>query len=439
MQPQRHLETKNTDRNHILFFMSSCLRGCLLLLLFVSWCLGGCLFLSYLLFLVSLCLGGCLFLSYLLFLVSPCLGGCLFLSSSLLCAFVVPPLSFGMEGYLIPILLSANEAQWLTKHSTVAQFPEETMTDYGKPGFDPQQPADFKAAFAAEKYLLPDNAATVLFLAGALDKPVLVEGPAGVGKTDCARVLARVLDRKLIRLQCYEGLDEAKALYEWQYGKQLLYGQILREKIAEVTSGAAGLSEAMDRVFAFEDLFFSQRFLQPRPLLEAILSEDPVVLLVDEVDKSDPEFEAFLLEVLSDFTVSIPELGTMSARTIPRVILTSNNGREMSDALKRRCLHLFLDFPSPETELEIIRYKVPDLDESLAKQAVNVVEKLRNMPLKKTPGISETLDWASSLVTLCVDNLSDEVLNQTMTVLLKYERDLDQAREKLKELRSAMG
>ncbi|MDQ7785214.1 MAG: MoxR family ATPase [Desulfomonilaceae bacterium] len=305
--------------------------------------------------------------------------------------------------------------------------------------FHLNKPDDLKKAFYAEKYLLADNAALVLFLAGEINKPVLVEGPAGAGKTDLARVLARTLGRRLIRLQCYEGLDEGKALYEWQYGKQLLYSQILKDKIAATISDESDLAEAMERVFAFEDVFFSERFLQPRPLLEAITSTEPAVLLVDEVDKSDPEFEAFLLEVLSDFTVSIPELGTVSAKTMPRVVLTSNSSREMSDALKRRCLHLYLDFPDRETEMEIIRLKVPDLGETVAHQATAVVDALRHMSLKKSPSISETLDWAAALVSLCVEHLSDDVLDRTLSVLLKYERDLAQAREKRSELTRAMG
>jgi MoxR-like ATPase len=299
-------------------------------------------------------------------------------------------------------------------------------------------PDDLKRAFSARKYLLPDKAATVLFLAGRLEKPVLVEGPAGVGKTDLARVLADALDRRLIRLQCYEGLDEAKALYEWQYGKQLLYSQILKDKIGDIIAGKRGLAEAMESVFSFDDIFFSERFLQARPLLQAIQSPDPVVLLVDEVDKGDPEFEAFLLEALSDFTVSIPEIGTIKAKTIPSVILTSNNSRELSDALKRRCLHLFLDFPSPQIELEIVRLKTPDLKDTVARQVVAVVDRLRKMSLKKSPSISETLDWAAALVSLCVEDLTDEILEETLSVVLKYELDLSRAREKMSELKRAL-
>lgn len=299
-------------------------------------------------------------------------------------------------------------------------------------------PEDFKTAFSGCNYLLPEQAATILFLAGKLEKPILVEGPAGVGKTDLARVLSTVLGCKLIRLQCYEGLDEGKALYEWQYGKQLLYSQILKDKISEILEGKPNLSEAMERVFRFDDVFFSERFLQPRPLLAAISAREPVVLLIDEVDKSDSEFEAFLLEVLSDYSVSIPEIGTICANTIPRVILTSNNNREMSDALKRRCLHLFIDFPGPEAELEIIRLKNPAVGETLGRHVVDIVNRIRNLPLKKAPSISETLDWAAALVSLSVDSMSEEAFNRTLGALLKYENDLGLARDLLPELKKEM-
>ena len=206
--------------------------------------------------------------------------------------------------------------------------------------------------FAKNNYIASRRIATVIYLAGALQKPVLVEGPAGVGKTDLGKVLAASLDHELIRLQCYEGLDEGKALYEWEYAKQLLYTQILKDKISEVLVGTQGLAQAVERIAAEDEVFFSERFMLPRPLLKAITSEKRVVLLIDEIDKADAEFEAFLLELLSDFQVTVPEIGTIKAKQIPLVILTSNNAREMSDALKRRCLHLYIDFPSKEQELE---------------------------------------------------------------------------------------
>lgn len=292
-------------------------------------------------------------------------------------------------------------------------------------------PRTFQQAFFHHGYVLPDRAATVVFLAARLEKPILVEGPAGVGKTDLARVLALASGRPLIRLQCYEGLDETKALYEWQYGKQLLYSQILKDKISETLAGEKSLARAMERVFAFEDVFFSRRFLLPRPLLTAITANEPVVLLIDEIDKSDAEFEAFLLEVLSDYSISIPEIGTLSAQTIPLVVLTSNNTREIGDALKRRCLHLYLDFPTPDRELDILRLKLPGLSESLGRQVVNVVDRLRRQPLKKIPSISETIDWAAALMVLSVESLSVEVFQQTLGVLLKFENDLNRANDSL--------
>ena len=238
----------------------------------------------------------------------------------------------------------------------------------------------------------------------------------------------------LIRLQCYEGLDEAKALYEWKYGKQLLYTQMMKEKINDVVSGAQNLTEAVDRIAAQEDAFFSERFIQPRPLLQAISSAKPVVLLVDEVDKSDPEFEAFLLEVLSDFQVSIPELGTRTARNIPFVFLTSNDSRDMSDALKRRCIHLYIDYPDRNLEMRIVRLKIPRIKDRLAGQLIDAIHKIRDLDLKKKPCVSETLDWAQSLIALQIEDLSSEVVSDTLNIILKYQADVNLVRDKLAQI-----
>ena len=238
----------------------------------------------------------------------------------------------------------------------------------------------------------------------------------------------------MIRLQCYEGLDETKALYEWEYAKQLLYTQMVKEKIEDVVSGAHNLPEAVDRIAAQEDAFFSERFIQPRPLLQAISSVKPVVLLVDEVDKSDPEFEAFLLEVLSDFQVSIPEVGTRKARNIPFVFLTSNDSRDMSDALKRRCIHLYIDYPDKALETRIVRLKIPQITDRLTGQLIDAIHKIRDFDLKKKPCVSETLDWAQSLIALQIEDLSPEVVRNTLNVILKYQADVEQVREKLDQL-----
>jgi MoxR-like ATPase len=286
---------------------------------------------------------------------------------------------------------------------------------------------------AGQKYICSREVATVVYLACAMRRPLLVEGPAGVGKTEIAKAIAGASDLDLIRLQCYEGLDEAKALYEWEYTKQLLYTQILKDKIGEVLSAARDLREAVECIAKEDDIFFSEKFLLPRPLLRALVSPQPTVLLVDEVDKSDTEFEAFLLEVLSDFQISVPEIGTLKAKHIPFVILTSNNSREMSDALKRRCLHLHLDFPSPKTEAAIIKLKVPDAGRKLAEDVVRFIYRLRRLDLKKAPSISESLDWVSALVLLNLRNLAGPKVRDTLGSLLKYEGDARKAADELKK------
>ena len=293
--------------------------------------------------------------------------------------------------------------------------------------------ADVRRLLAEQKYICDNNIATVVYLATRLGKPLLVEGPAGVGKTELAKAISSSVDARLIRLQCYEGLDEAKALYEWEYAKQLLYTQILKDKIGEVTAGTRTLSEAVDRLMAQDDVFFSYRFVLPRPLLQAIQNEETTVLLIDEIDKADAEFEAFLLEILSDFQVTVPEIGTIEAKQIPIVVLTSNNAREMSDALKRRCIHLYIDFPSRELELEIVRLKVPEVHDRLADDVVGLVHAVRKLDLKKQPSISETLDWARALTIMNVDSLGEALVRDTLSTICKYEGDLRKAEKELEQ------
>jgi len=294
--------------------------------------------------------------------------------------------------------------------------------------------ADVQERLQQAQYVTSKEIATVIFLAMVTKKPILVEGPAGVGKTELAKAVSRALNLELIRLQCYEGLDEAKALYEWEYAKQLLYTQMVKEKVGDVLAGAKTLAQAVDRIADQEDAFFSERFIQPRPLLKAITSDEPVVLLIDEVDKSDPEFEAFLLELLSDFQVTIPELGTQKARNIPFVVLTSNNYRDMSDALKRRCIHIYIDYPDRDLEHRIVTLKIPGITDRLSLQIVDAVRNMRKLDLKKKPSISETIDWGRSLLALNVDELTSEMLLDTLNMLCKYRSDSEMVKARAQEL-----
>jgi MoxR-like ATPase len=283
----------------------------------------------------------------------------------------------------------------------------------------PSSVDDVAAGLRDAGYLAGDATALVAFLAARLGKPVLVEGPAGVGKTELAKALARYLDRRLVRLQCYEGLDEAKALYEWNYRKQLL--RIQAESDATRAAGWEGV----------QDDIFGEEFLLERPLMTAISSPDPVVLLIDEIDKADQEFEAMLLELLSDFQITIPELGRVEARTHPIVLLTSNNTRELTEALKRRCLYLWLDYPDTEQELAIVRLHAPEIAESVARRLVEVIAMVRELDLKKPPSIAESIDWARALLLLGADDITPEVFRSTMSIIVKHRTDLDTVAERV--------
>ena len=283
----------------------------------------------------------------------------------------------------------------------------------------PETPAEVEASLREASYLADDSTALIAFLAQRLGKPILVEGPAGVGKTELAKALARATGRELVRLQCYEGLDEAKALYEWNYRKQLLQIQAT----ASASEGEAG-APSMGEIFTSE-------FLLERPLMRAIANPEPVVLLIDEIDKTDQEFEAMLLELLSDFQITIPEMGRIEATTHPIVLLTSNNSRELTEALKRRCLYLWLDYPSAEREIEIIRLHAPDVDEQLAVRLVEVVDMVRELDLKKPPSISESIDWARTLLLMGADDIDAEVFQDSLSIIIKHRSDLDLVAEKI--------
>jgi MoxR-like ATPase len=280
----------------------------------------------------------------------------------------------------------------------------------------PQSVDEVTAGLRAAGYLPGESTALVSYLAAKLGKPILVEGPAGVGKTELAKALSRYLDRTLVRLQCYEGLDEAKALYEWNYRKQLL----------RIQAEADGTGWQ-----AVQDDIFGEEFLLARPLLSAISSEQPVVLLIDEIDKTDQEFEAMLLELLSDFQITIPELGRIEARTHPIVLLTSNNTRELTEALKRRCLYLWLDYPTIEHELEIVRMHTPELPETVAAKLVEVIGFVRELDLKKPPSIAESIDWARALLLLGAEDITPELFHQTMSLIVKHRTDIDIVAERV--------
>ncbi|APR77340.1 Hypothetical protein A7982_02687 [Minicystis rosea] len=300
----------------------------------------------------------------------------------------------------------------------------------------PASPAELEALLGRARYIADAATALTAWLALRMRRPLLLEGPAGVGKTDLARAAAEALGRPLVRLQCYEGLDEAKALYEWDYAKQMLYTQLLRDAVAREVSGAPTIAEAAALVAKSEASFFNEHFLIPRPLLQALRSPKPAVLLIDEVDRADPEFEAFLLEILSELQVTIPEIGTIraDAEDPPLVLLTTNGTREMTEALRRRCLHAFLDYPPPSREIAILETAIPGIDAALAARVVSFVNALRAMDLRKAPAISETIDWARALLMLGGTKLDKALVESTLGLLLKHQNDKSDVTSKLDRL-----
>jgi MoxR-like ATPase len=314
------------------------------------------------------------------------------------------------------------------------------LTSSAEAAFDAAQSPHFASidalisGLAEVGYIASRRIATSLYMAVRLQKPILVEGTAGVGKTELALCTAALLGLPLIRMQCYEGLDESKALYEWKYGKQLLYTQILKDKIGHLVEDADSLDEALHKLSGFQDIFFSRDFLEPRPLLKAMEQSTGSVLLIDEIDKSDEEFEALLLEVLSDYQVTVPEIGTIAAQVPPLVVLTSNATRELGDALKRRCLHLHIDFPDAELEARIVRTRVPGVSERLLERLVAFIQAVRGENIRKLPSISETIDWARTLILLHADSLDPVLVRSTLNVILKRQSDIAEVSGKVEAL-----